>query len=380
MVGSINYLDLLKRPNQSMNITFFSVHPNFSIQGRSFNEKELGIYATSLLLSEKPYQEQLGTFLLEWLGECDEIRVYTSGSTGTPKPLSFKKSAMQAHAQLTGQFFNLIPGNRILLCLPMLFIAGKMMVVRALSLGLDLWVSPPSNHPLDFFKTTFDFVAMVPSQLEGSMSLLNCCRKILIGGAPLNESLKRKAVSVIQEPSTELFLSYGMTETLSHIAIAKLTLEDQAIFSVLPHITIGENDRGCLSVIASYIGPDTIHTTDVVRILDASHFEWMGRLDFVINSGGVKIHPESLEKAHEKYFSFPFFYFGIPHDLLGEQLVLVVAQKHLKKSQEILAKINFDPKFYKPKGILTVPEFLYTHSLKLRRKETLALGYKVHNL
>ena len=83
MVGSINYLDLLKRPNQSMNITFFSVHPNFSIQGRSFNEKELGIYATSLLLSEKPYQEQLGTFLLEWLGECDEIRVYTSGSTGT---------------------------------------------------------------------------------------------------------------------------------------------------------------------------------------------------------------------------------------------------------------------------------------------------------
>jgi len=149
-----------------MDITFFSVHPNFSIQGKSFNEKELGIYATSLLLSEKSYLVHLGTFLLEWLAEGNEISVHTSGSTGTPKPLSFTKSAMQAHAQLTGQFFNLIPGHKILLCLPTQFIAGKMMVVRALSLGLDLWVSPPSNHPLDFFKTTFDFVAMVPSQLE----------------------------------------------------------------------------------------------------------------------------------------------------------------------------------------------------------------------
>jgi len=363
-----------------MDITFFSVHPNFSIQGKSFNEKELGIYATSLLLSEKSYLVHLGTFLLEWLAEGNEISVHTSGSTGTPKPLSFTKSAMQAHAQLTGQFFNLIPGHKILLCLPTQFIAGKMMVVRALSLGLDLWVSPPSNHPLDFFKTTFDFVAMVPSQLEASIPLLNCCRKVLIGGAPLIGSFKRKAVLAVQTEPTELFLSYGMTETLSHIAIAKLTLEDQVIFSLLPHIHIKENDRGCLSVIAPYISSDTIHTTDIVRILDASHFEWLGRLDFVINSGGVKIHPESLEKAHEKYFSFPFFYSGIPHDLLGEQLVIVVAQEYLKESQEILAKIQFGTKFYKPKGILTVAEFLYTHTFKLRRKDTLGLGYKVHDL
>ena len=363
-----------------MNNPFFCLHPNFSIQGRSFNEKDLGIYATSLLLSEKPYLEHLGTFLLEWLSEGDEISVFTSGSTGTPKSLSFKKSALQAHAQLTGQFFNLIPGNRILLCLPTQFIAGKMMVVRALSLGLDLWICPPSNSPLDFFKTTFDFVAMVPTQLEGSMSLLYYCRKILIGGAPLNKKLKRKAIEAIQDQSTELFLSYGMTETLSHIAIAKLRVEDQVIFSVLPQITIEENAHGCLSVIAPYIGPDPIHTTDVVRILDNSHFEWMGRLDFVINSGGVKIHPESLEKAHEKYFSFPFFYSGIPHDLLGEQLVLVVLDEDLKNARANLTKISFDQKFQKPKGILTVPEFLYTQSLKLRRKDTLALGYNMHHL
>lgn len=363
-----------------MNNPFFCLHPNFSIQGRSFNEKDLGIYATSLLLSEKPYLEHLGTFLLEWLSEGDEISVFTSGSTGMPKSLSFKKSALQAHAQLTGQFFNLIPDNRILLCLPTQFIAGKMMVVRALSLGLDLWICPPSNSPLDFFKTTFDFVAMVPTQLEGSMSLLGYCRKILIGGAPLNKKLKRKAIEAIQDQSTELFLSYGMTETLSHIAIAKLRVEDQVIFSVLPQITIEENAHGCLSVIAPYIGPDPIHTLDVVQILDDSHFEWKGRLDFVINSGGVKIHPESLEKAHEKYFSFPFFYSGIPHDLLGEQLVLVVLDEDLKNARANLTKISFDQKFQKPKGILTVPEFLYTQSLKLRRKDTLALGYNMHHL
>ncbi|MDB4605216.1 AMP-binding protein [Flavobacteriaceae bacterium] len=363
-----------------MNKSFFCFHPNFSIQGRSFNEKDLRIYATSLLLSEKTYLEQLGTFLLEWLSEGDEISVFTSGSTGTPKSLSFKKRAMQAHAQLTGQFFNLIPGNRILLCLPMQFIAGKMMVVRALSLGLDLWVCPPSNSPLDFFKTTFDFVAMVPTQLEGSISLLSYCRKILIGGAPLNKNLKRKAIAAIQDQSTKLFLSYGMTETLSHIAIAKLKPEDQVIFSVLPQITIEENARGCLRVIAPYIGPDPIDTKDVVRILDASHFEWMGRLDFVINSGGVKIHPESLEKAYGRYFSFPFFYSGIPHDSLGEQLVLVVLNEDLENVLANLTKISFDQKFHKPKGILTVPQFLYTNSLKLRRKDTLALGYHLHNL
>ena len=330
--------------------------------------------------ADKEYIASAISFLSEWDNNTAYFKVMSSGTTGKPKEMLFSRSSLERSARITLDTFSLTKGSLLLHALPLSFIAGKMMVVRALSLGLDLWVSPPSNHPLDFFKTTFDFVAMVPSQLEASIPLLNCCRKVLIGGAPLIGSLKRKAVLAVQTEPTELFLSYGMTETLSHIAIAKLTLEDQVIFSLLPHIHIKENDRGCLSVIAPYISSDTIHTTDIVRILDASHFEWLGRLDFVINSGGVKIHPESLEKAHEKYFSFPFFYSGIPHDLLGEQLVIVVAQEYLKESQEILAKIQFGTKFYKPKGILTVAEFLYTHTFKLRRKDTLGLGYKVHDL
>ena len=359
---------------------YTKIHNRFLLNGFYYNHEGLKEVAYSFIKEGDFFERFMGDFLMDWLDQSDSISIETSGTTALPKRMLYKKQALVNSAIATGDFFDVTVGDKALHCLPANFIAGKMMVVRALSLGLDLWVSPPSNHPLDFFKTTFDFVAMVPSQLEASISLLNCCRKVLIGGAPLIGSLKRKAVLAVQTEPTELFLSYGMTETLSHIAIAKLTLEDQVIFSLLPHIHIKENDRGCLSVIAPYISHDTIHTTDIVRILDASHFEWLGRLDFVINSGGVKIHPESLEKAHEKYFSFPFFYSGIPHDLLGEQLVIVVAQEYLKESQEILAKIQFGTKFYKPKGILTVAEFLYTHTFKLRRKDTLGLGYKVHDL
>ena len=352
------------------------LHPSFSIQGKKHNTDTLIQYAQSLLNDSELYLRDLGHFLLEYLDENPFIIAHTSGSTGTPKPYQIEKLAMVAHTKLTAAFFNLQPKNKVLLCLSTQFIAGKMMVVRALSLGLDLWLAAPSNSPLIGFDVRFDFMAMVPSQLEKSIPQLSKAKQILIGGAPLNERIKLAALQKISESDTRLFLSYGMTETLSHIAIATLALNTPTIFEILPTIGIRQNDQGCLLIRAPYISQREIVTTDVVHMKDSSHFEWLGRADFIINSGGVKLHPERLEKQYAAHFNIPFFFSPIPHETLGEQIVLVVHSKDLAQAKALLNTLAFTSKYHKPKGILTVSKFIYTSTHKIRRALSLKLGYE----
>ena len=239
------------------------------------------------------------------------------------------------------------------------------MVVRALELGLDLKVVEPSSNPLNGIKEIIDFSAMVPFQLENSLNQLNKIKTLIIGGGQVSPKLVEK----LQIESTQVYETYGMTETLTHVAIKPLNGPNISdLFRALDGIHFEKDDRGCLAIHASALNPVPIVTNDLVELIDENSFRWLGRFDNVINSGGVKIIPELVEaKLLSIIPNNRFFINGESDESLGEKVVLVVEGN--------VIEISFDSleKFEKPKEIYFISEFLETESGKIRRGETLKI-------
>ena len=325
----------------------------------------LKVKSGKLSIDKMPIWKDVNQFISEWYSSDDEMIVQTSGSTGKPKSISVKKKCMRNSAQLTGKTFNLKEGDTALLCIPMKYIAGKMMVVRALELGLDLKVVEPSSNPLNGIKEIVDFSAMVPFQLENSLNQLNKIKTLIIGGGQVSPKLVEK----LQIESTQVYETYGMTETLTHVAIKPLNGPNISdLFRALDGIHFEKDDRGCLAIHASALNPVPIVTNDLVELIDENSFRWLGRFDNVINSGGVKIIPELVEaKLLSIIPNNRFFINGESDESLGEKVVLVVEGN--------VIEISFDSleKFEKPKEIYFISEFLETESGKIRRGETLKI-------
>ena len=304
-------------------------------------------------------------FISEWYSTNIEMDLKTSGSTGKPKSISIKKDWMQNSAELTRKTFGLKKGDSALLCMPMKYVAGKMMVVRALELGLDLKVVEPSSNPLKNMDEIIDFAAMVPLQLENSLNDLDQVKTLIVGGGQVSQQLIEK----LQKISTQIFQTYGMTETLTHVAIKPLNGPNISdLFRALDGIHFEKDDRGCLAIHASALNPVPIVTNDLVELIDENSFRWLGRFDNVINSGGVKIIPELVEaKLLSIIPNNRFFINGESDESLGEKVVLVVEGN--------VIEISFDSleKFEKPKEIYFISEFLETESGKIRRGETLKI-------
>mgnify|MGYP000725257966 FL=1 len=304
-------------------------------------------------------------FISEWYSTNIEMDLKTSGSTGKPKSISVKKDWMQNSAELTRKTFGLKKGDSALLCMPMKYVAGKMMVVRALELGLDLKVVEPSSNPLKNMDEIIDFAAMVPFQLENSLNDLDQVKTLIVGGGQVSQQLIEK----LQKISTQIFETYGMTETLTHVAIKPLNGPNISdLFRALDGIHFEKDDRGCLAIHASALNPVPIVTNDLVELIDENSFRWLGRFDNVINSGGVKIIPELVEaKLLSIIPNNRFFINGESDESLGEKVVLVVEGN--------VIEISFDSleKFEKPKEIYFISEFLETESGKIRRGETLKI-------
>ena len=304
-------------------------------------------------------------FISEWYSTNIEMDLKTSGSTGKPKSISVKKDWMQNSAELTRKTFGLKKGDSALLCMPMKYVAGKMMVVRALELGLDLKVVEPSSNPLKNMDEIIDFAAMVPFQLENSLNDLDQVKTLIVGGGQVSQQLIEK----LQKISTQIFETYGMTETLTHVAIKPLNGPNISdLFRALDGIRFEKDDRGCLAIHASALNPVPIVTNDLVELIDENSFRWLGRFDNVINSGGVKIIPELVEaKLLSIIPNNRFFINGESDESLGEKVVLVVEGN--------VIEISFDSleKFEKPKEIYFISEFLETESGKIRRGETLKI-------
>ncbi|MGO4921053.1 AMP-binding protein [Maribacter spongiicola] len=349
-----------------------SVHPSFSIHGRAISFNDLSEVSYSLIKEGEEFEKHIGEFLLDWIDDSPTISVQTSGSTGAPKTIVLKKVQMENSALATGGYLNLSPKSSALLCLPATYIAGKIMLVRALVLGLDIHFVEPTSNPLEDINRSFDFGAMVPLQVANSLPKLSLLHKLIIGGAPISNSL-RKEIKGISNASYE---TYGMTETITHIAVKPLNngVADDTPFSILPNIEISKDDRGCLVINAPKIADETVVTNDFIELVSETEFKWLGRLDNVINSGGIKLSPEQIEAKLSNSIEQPFFIASLPDTKLGEQLVLVIEGKVIEK--DVLKKITSSlllSKYEVPRQIKAIPVFLRTDSGKVKRKETMTL-------
>lgn len=347
------------------------IHRNLKINGFSIDRERLTILAVSYVKDGESYQKSIGKFLLDWLDHRDYIEAITSGSTGIPKTIHLKKQHMVNSALATGQYLKLAPKNTALLCLPADFIAGKMMIIRAIVLGLHLDIVQPSSMPLALTNNSYDFAAMIPLQASKSVYDLHRIKKLILGGASIDEELENKLQSI----STFVYSSYGMTETISHIAMRRVnhSATHENTYKALPEVSFSQDQRGCLVIHAPLISDHQIVTNDMVNLISKTEFEWIGRFDNVINSGGFKVFPESVEKKIKKYINNAYFITQEPDEKLGQRAVLYI-EGDQEKYPELSRNLYTDKdilKYEVPKAIYFVPKFEYTDNYKIKREETL---------
>jgi o-succinylbenzoate---CoA ligase len=339
-----------------------NIHNRFKINGFHFDKEALFQLAYSSIKEGSEFDKELGAFLLDWLDDSETIQLTTSGTTGAPKNITISKHAMVHSAVATGNFFNLHPQDKALLCLPPRYIAGKMMIVRALIIGLELEILTPSSHLDDLLPDRiFDFVALVPLQAENSLDKLHQFKKIIIGGAKVSDDLANKLRGI----NSEIYETYGMTETITHIAAKKIGEE---YFNTLEHVNITVDNRNCLVINALSISEENIITNDIVEIYSEKQFKWLGRYDNVINSGGIKLFPEQIETKLASKIANRFFIAGKPDVVLGSKVILVI-----EGNEQIVSSTIFDSldKFEKPKEVHFVSEFIETETNKINRIQTL---------
>jgi O-succinylbenzoic acid--CoA ligase len=345
-------------------ITYTNPHSSFKLEGVFYDKTGLSYLAERLMSEGESYQVSLGHFILQWIDLSPEINLQTSGSTGTPKTILMSKQAMVNSAIATGNYFKLKPGDSALSCLPFEYIAAKMMFVRAYVLGLEMDCVNPSSKPLKALKRSYDFCAMVPLQLENSIEYLHHIKTIIVGGAKVSKGLISKLVN----SASAIYETFGMTETLSHIAVKNISISKD-VFEVLPSVSIGVDTRNCLFIKAPHIVSTLIQTNDVVNLTSKTTFEWIGRYDTIINSGGIKIAPEQLEHQLEGFIKERFFIASQKNNSLGEIVIIVIERSIPYKN------LSFDAlePIKRPKHTYYVDAIKETVSGKIKRQETLDL-------
>lgn len=348
----------------NQNITYHHPHASFKLEGIFYDANGLSSLADRLISEGEDYQVSLGVFIAKWMDSSSEISLQTSGSTGTPKTVSMSKQVMVNSAIATGTYFKLNAGNSALSCLPFQYIAAKMMFVRAYVLGLEMDCINPSSKPLETVYKSYDFCAMVPLQLENSIEYLHYIKTLIVGGATLSNGLKSKLTKSL----TSIYETFGMTETVSHIAVKDIS-NSSSLFEVLPTISVGVDARNCLTINAPHLVSKPIQTNDVVNLNSSTTFEWLGRYDTIINSGGIKIVPEQLEQQLEDFIEERFFITSQKDNSLGEIVIIVIERS---KPYDTL---NFDilESIKRPKRIYYVNQFIETISGKIKRQETFSL-------
>ncbi len=338
----------------------FKTHSAFKINGEAYTNTTILNLAKRYIKTKIAHNVNVGTFLLQWFDENETLNVSTSGSTGSPKIIALKKEAMINSALATGQYFQLKAEQKALLCLPSNYIAGKMMIVRAMVLGLDLYCVAPSSNPLKHTNTIFDFCAMVPLQVEKSLAKLNQIKTLIIGGAKVSHNLANK----LKQSRTLAFETYGMTETCTHIAIKSI---NETVFNTLPNITITSDNRQCLVINAPKLLDKKIATNDIVQQHSKTSFEILGRFDNIINSGGIKLIPEQIEAKLKGTMPCRFFICAEADEKLGQRVIIVL---------ESVLKINTTPYFKRldtfeiPKKTYYTNSFIETGNGKIQRKKT----------
>ncbi len=331
------------------------------------------------------------TFCGRWLAGDDEFPIETSGSTGSPRTTIVTRQQMTLSARMTAEAIGLQAGQRALVCLSSNYIAGLMMLVRSMVLGLELTVVEPASNPFLTLPDDlrFDFTALAPMQLQAILAataahraILSKMKAVLVGGAPMPFSLEQ-AVQSIQAP---VYHTFGMTETVSHIALRRVNGSARSEdYTVLAGVQIGQDERGCLTIRSALAGKDAIVTNDIVKLTSDRSFLWLGRFDNIINSGGVKVQPEKIEQAMARVFASgdfaelaqrAFFVAGLPDEQLGEKVVVIMEGEAVDANVQAGMRHRLDEMlspFELPKRFYGLSRFIRTRTGKIDRRQTLEL-------
>jgi O-succinylbenzoic acid--CoA ligase len=318
-------------------------------------------------------------FIRQWFHQTTTFMQQTSGSTGVPKQIAVTREQMVASALLTKQALMLNAGETSFVCLDPAYIAGKMMLVRSFVVDMKIVMAEPRLNPFQgLSENELDFTALVPLQLAELLQSddkrrLNSFKSILIGGAAISPEIQKSTSKL----TSRIYATYGMTETVSHIALQRINGRDASeYFTVLPGIEIYSDDRGCLVIHSPYLD-EKIVTNDMVEIIDERHFKWLGRADNVINTGGVKMIPEKIELLIHKVFDNlgiknKFFISSIKDVALGDRLILLIEGEldttSIRAIKSSLKK-NLHP-YENPKEVFTNVNFVLTETGKVNRQET----------
>jgi O-succinylbenzoic acid--CoA ligase len=343
--------------------------PGIILSDKLFSIEDLIPYCKSKLLeAELPeWEAKIHQFLIDFLDDKDYIEQNSSGTTGKPKTFKLSKRAMVESAKMTVKKLNLKYSDRALLCLPVEYIAGKMMIVRSFVTGLNLFWEEPTSMPSLAKYGKMDFCAMVPLQVYNSFSnyeFFKNIRNLIIGGS----ELRKEVLAMFKDVQNNTFETYGMAETCSHIALRKINGPNpDKYFEVLPGIEILVDDRSCLKIIAPFLELP-VQTNDVVEIIDKKHFIWKSRIDNLINSGGIKINPEELEASISKIIDVECAVIGVKDPKLGQKIVLIVeAEKNIDKD-EMMRNLKDSLQVYQvPREIIIVEEIPRNNSFKIDR-------------
>ena len=316
----------------------------------------------------------LKEFLAEWHNDSPTILVHTSGSTGKPKPMLVEKRRMEASARITCQFLGLKEGDTALLCMPLDYIAGKMMVVRSLTCGLRLIAVEPTGTP--YWDEPVDFAAMVPLQAwnllqeEEGRYRLQQIRHLIIGGGAINDEL----ADALKDFPNQIYSTYGMTETLSHIALRRLNGPERSDwYTPFEGVDVSLNDENCLVIKAPAVHDGPLVTNDIAELSKVKgrrskvHFRIMGRKDNVICSGGVKIQIEEVERFLSPHLSAPFMVTKAPDVRFGEQVVLLTESPDIDAIRLCCQEVI--PKYWQPRQYLHVDHLPLTETGKPARVE-----------
>jgi len=350
---------------------------SFILHGNSFLYQD--VLEENIDLSDKSeFEIETFSIINKWLSAQKNFLLKTSGSTGKPKIINFSKEKIKKSALRTIKTFHLNPGQTVLNCLNTAHVAGLLMLVRAIEGNLNLIIESPAANPLVNIDEGryIDFCAMTPYQAETILndtpSKFANINTILIGGAALNPSLERRFHNV----QSNIYQSYSMTETLTHVAIRKVNgIKKSNIYHALQGVSFSQDSRGCLIIYDQTLEIDALITNDMVHLVDNTSFKWIGRYDNVINTGGIKIHIEGVEEEIYEILGDlglqrSFCLLSIPDQKLTNKLVLLIEESDIKiDTNFLLLELKRKlPKYHEPKTLIKVPELILTKSGKIDRK------------
>lgn len=343
-----------------------------SLNGYEYTPQTIANFTkTATNEKEKCFFQEVVDFLHDWFADAPTITVQTSGSTGTPKPLRVEKTHMKNSAKMTCSYFNITSSTQMLLCMPVCYIAGKMMLVRALVSGCSLWVVTPSGRPFEHCAQMVDFVALVPMQVYNSLQheidreRLASVSQVLIGGGAIDNGLAAE----LDNFRNNFYSSYGMTETVSHIALRIVNGSQKGDwYTPLPEVFLSLSPYNTLCIDAPLVCSTQLQTNDIVEMKPDGRFKIVGRLDNVINSGGVKLQIEEMEQKIAHLISAPYAITYRTDARLGQAVVLLVATRQVADipSMETLS-VNLLP-YELPLNTYMIEELPLTETKKVKRK------------